>query len=145
LLSLGASHVIATEEEDFVARVDEITDGKGARVTFDPVAGPFLEKLALAAAPGGIILEYGLLSLQPPPFPFPTALFKGLSIRGYTLFEITRDPQKLAAATKYVYGRLADGRLHPKIAKVFPFAQTVEAYRFLESNTQIGKVVISVP
>src|ERR1019366_5250522 len=41
LLSLGADHVIATEEEDIVARVQEITGGKGARVIFDPVAGPF--------------------------------------------------------------------------------------------------------
>lgn len=55
LLSLGADHVIATEEEDFVARVKAITGGKGARVIFDPVAGPFLEKLAEATAPGGII------------------------------------------------------------------------------------------
>src|ERR1035437_10689889 len=56
LLSLGADHVIATEDEDIVARVQEITGGKGARVIFDPVAGPFLEKLAEAAATGGAIL-----------------------------------------------------------------------------------------
>jgi threonine dehydrogenase-like Zn-dependent dehydrogenase len=40
LLSLGADHVIATEGEDMVARVKEITRGKGARVIFDPVVGP---------------------------------------------------------------------------------------------------------
>ena len=145
LLSLGADHVIATEEEDIVARVHEITGGKGARVIFDPVAGPFLEKLAAAAATGGIVFEYGALSMQPTPFPLMTALGKGLSIRGYTLMEVTRDPQKLVAAKKYVYDRLADGRFHPKIAKTFPFAQTVEAYKYLESNAQVGKVVITVP
>jgi NADPH:quinone reductase-like Zn-dependent oxidoreductase len=145
LLSLGANHVIATEEEDFVGRVKEITGGKGARVIFDPVAGPFLEKLAEAAAAGGIIFQYGLLSMQPTPFPLLTALGKGLSIRGYSLMEITRNPEKLPAAKKYVYDRLADGRFHPKIAKTFPFAQTVEAYKFLESNAQVGKVVITVP
>jgi NADPH:quinone reductase-like Zn-dependent oxidoreductase len=48
-------------------------------------------------------------------------------------------------AKKYVYDRLADGRFHPKIAKIFPFAQTVEAYKYLESNAQVGKVVITVP
>jgi NADPH:quinone reductase-like Zn-dependent oxidoreductase len=69
LLSLGADHVIATEGEDMVARVKEITRGKGARVIFDPVAGPLLEKLAEAAAIGGIIFEYGWLSMQPTPFP----------------------------------------------------------------------------
>ena len=68
LLSLGANHVIATEEEDIVARVQEITGGKGARVIFDPVAGPSLKKLAEAAATGGIVFEYGALSMQPTPF-----------------------------------------------------------------------------
>jgi NADPH:quinone reductase-like Zn-dependent oxidoreductase len=145
LLSLGADHVIATEEEDLVARVKEITGGKGARVIFDPVAGPFLEKLAEAAAIGGIVFEYGLLSMQPTPFPLLTALPKGLSIRGYSLMEVTRNPEKLPAAKKYIYDRLADGRFHPKIAKIFSFAQTVEAYKFLESNAQVGKVVITFP
>jgi len=145
LLSLGADHVIATEEEDMVARVKEITGGTGARVIFDPVAGPFLEKLAEAAAVGGIIFEYGALSMQPTPFPLVTALIKGLGIRGYTLFEITRNPQKLPAAKRYVFDRLADGRFHPKVAKIFPFARTVEAYRYLESNSQVGKIVITVP
>lgn len=145
LMSLGADHVIATEEEDIVARVNEITGGKGARVIFDPVAGPFVEKLAQAAAPGGIIFQYGVLSMQPTPFPLFTALTKGLTIRGYMLTEITLDPEKLAVAKKYVYDRLADGRFRPKIAKTFPFAQTVEAYKYLESNVQVGKVVITVP
>jgi NADPH:quinone reductase-like Zn-dependent oxidoreductase len=145
LLSFGANHVIATEEEDFVARVHEITGGHGARVTFDPVAGPFLEKLAAAASRGGIIFEYGALSLQPTPFPLMTALGKGLNIRGYTIMEITVDPGKLVEAKKYVYDRLRDGRFHPKIAKTFPFAETVQAYRYLESNQQVGKVVVTVP
>jgi NADPH:quinone reductase-like Zn-dependent oxidoreductase len=145
LLSLGADHVIATEEEDFVARTREITGGKGAQVTFDPVAGPFLDKLAEAATPGGIIFEYGLLSMQPTPYPLLTALVKGLSIRGYMLMEITLNPEKLASAKKYVYDRLADGRFRPKIAQTFPFAQTVDAYKYLESNTQVGKIVITVP
>jgi NADPH:quinone reductase-like Zn-dependent oxidoreductase len=145
LLSVGADHVIATEEEDVVPRVKEITGGKGARVIFDPVAGPFLEKLAETAAPGGIVFQYGWLSLQPTPFPLLMALGKGLSIRGYSLMEITRNLEKLQEAKKYVYDRLADGRFHPKIARTFPFAQTVEAYKYLESNAQVGKVVITVP
>lgn len=145
LLSLGAAHAIATEEEDIVARVQQITGGKGARVIFDPVAGPFLEKLAEAAAPGAIIFEYGALSTQPTPFPLFTAIPKGLTVRGYTLMGITLNPEKLAIAKKYIYDRLADGRFHPKIAKTFPFAQTIEAYKYLESNTQVGKIVITVP
>jgi NADPH:quinone reductase-like Zn-dependent oxidoreductase len=145
LTRLGADHVIATDEEDFVARVAEITGGKGARVTFDPVAGPFMEKLVEAAEPGGIIFAYGALSGQPTPFPLITALPKSLSIRGYTLMEITRVPEKLVLAKKYIYDRLADGRFRPKIAKTFPFAQTFDAYKYLESNAQVGKIVVTVP
>ncbi|HTZ89216.1 MAG TPA: zinc-dependent alcohol dehydrogenase family protein [Alloacidobacterium sp.] len=145
LTKLGADHVIATEEEDFVARVREITGGKGARVTFDPVAGPFLEKLVEAAQPGGIIFQYGALSMQPTPLPLVTVLSNGLTIRGYTLMEITRNPEKLALAKKYIYDRLDDGRFVPKIAKTFPFAQVVEAYKYLESNAQVGKIVVTVP
>jgi len=145
LTKLGADHVIATDEEDYVARVAEITGGKGARVTFDPVGGPFLEKLAEAAQPGGIIFAYGGLSGQPTPFPLLPVLSKSLTVRGYTLMEITRVPDKLAIAKKYVYDRLADGRFHPRVARTFPFAQTVDAYKYLESNAQVGKIVLTVP
>jgi NADPH:quinone reductase-like Zn-dependent oxidoreductase len=145
LLSLGADHVIATEEEDFLARVKQITGGKGPRITFDPVAGPFVEKLTEAAASEGTIFLYGLLSMQPTPFPLMNALVKGINIRGYSLMQITQHPERLAAAKKYVFDHLDDGRFQPKIAKVFPFAKTVEAFQYLESNAQMGKIVISVP
>jgi NADPH:quinone reductase-like Zn-dependent oxidoreductase len=145
LLDFGAQAVIVSEEDDYAARVSEITGGKGVRLTFDPVGGPFVEQLAVAAAPGGIIFQYGLLSGQPTPFPLRLALGKGLSFRGYTVHEITRDPVVAATAKKSIFDRLADGRFVPRIAKVFPFDQTVEAYTYLESNQQVGKVVISVP
>jgi NADPH:quinone reductase-like Zn-dependent oxidoreductase len=144
LRALGADHVIATVEEDLPKRVAEITGGKGARVIFDPVAGPYVETLAAAAAFGGTIFEYGGLSMQPTPFPFPAALGKGLSVRGYTMREVRRDPKVLKTATQYIYDRLQDGRLKPKIARTFPLAQSSDAYKYLESNEQIGKVVITI-
>lgn len=145
LIGLGAKHVIATDEEDLAAKVNEITDEQGVRVIFDPVAGPFVEKLAAAASHGGIIFEYGWLSMQPTPFPLLPSLGKALTLRGYTLWEITKKSELLDVATEYVYDRLADGRFVPKVAKTFPFEQTVDAYKYLESNQQIGKVVITVP
>jgi|SRR5665213_1511305 len=143
LRALGADHVIVTDEEDLAQRVNEITGGKGARIVFDPVGGPFVEKLAAAAAQGGIIFEYGWLSQQPTPFPL-LALGKQLTLRGYTLHEIRRDPQLLKTAKQYVYDRLEDGRFEPKIAKTFPLERASEAYRYLESNAQVGKVVITI-
>jgi NADPH:quinone reductase-like Zn-dependent oxidoreductase len=66
-------------------------------------------------------------------------------MRAYGAGEITTVPERLATAKKYVYERLADGRFVPKIAKIFQYRDTIEAYRYLESNQQVGKVVITIP
>jgi NADPH:quinone reductase-like Zn-dependent oxidoreductase len=144
LVEVGATHVIATEEEDFLARIKEITGGKGARVIFDPIAGKGVEALAQAAAYEGVIFEYGALAPEPTPFPLFTALGKGLSIRGYTVREILSVPQRKAEALKYVFDRVAAGSFKPRIDRVFPLAEIVEAHRYMESNQQIGKIVVTV-
>ena len=145
LLALGAQAVIVSDEEDYVARMKELTGGKGARITFDPVAGRGIEKLAEAAADGGHLIEYGGLAGEATPFPMMMAMMKGLSVHGYTMRQVTQDAAIAATAKKYIFDRLADGRFLPKIAWTFAFAETTAAYQYLESNKQVGKVVISVP
>lgn len=144
LKEVGATHVIATEEEDFVARVNEITGGQGARIIFDPICGKGLERLAQAAAWHGTIFEYGALAPEPTPFPLFTALSKGLSVRGYTLRELSIDPKLMAKAEKYVFDHVEKGDFKPRIDRVFPLAQIAEAHRYMESNEQIGKIVVKV-
>jgi NADPH:quinone reductase-like Zn-dependent oxidoreductase len=144
LTKLGAAHVIATQEQDLVAEVNRITGGKGARVVFDPVAGPAIEKLIAAAATKGIVLEYGNLSNEPTPLPLFDVLGKLLTIRGYVLFEITKDPARLARGKEFVIAGLAAGKLRPVIAKSFRFEDIVAAHRYMESNQQIGKIVVTV-
>jgi len=145
LMDAGAKHVIVTEEEDFLTRVKEITGGKGPRVIFDPIGGKGIEQLAQAAAYHGTIFEYGALAPEPTPFPLFAALDKGLTVRGYTLREIFTDPKLTAKAQKYVFDHVEKGDFKPKIDRMFPFAQIVEAHRYMESNEQIGKIVVSVP
>jgi NADPH:quinone reductase-like Zn-dependent oxidoreductase len=144
LLDAGAAHVIATEEEDLVAEVKQMTGGKGARVVFDPVGGPTLVKLTTAMAERGILFLYGALSTEPTPLPLMNVLGKSLTIRGYVLFEITGDPQRLERAKKFIVDGLSAGKLKPVVAKTFPLEQIVEAHRYLESNQQIGKIVVTV-
>ena len=108
------------------------------------LCGSFIEKLAAATAPGGTIYEYGALSMEPTPFPLMDAIGKGLSVRGYMLGEVFGEPARLAEARRYINERLDDGRFKPKIAKTFPLDQTVQAYEYLASNAQVGKVVITV-
>jgi NADPH:quinone reductase-like Zn-dependent oxidoreductase len=140
LLKLGADHVIVTDEEDLVERVKEITAGKGARIIFDPIGGKIVEALAAAAAPKGIIFEYGALAPEPTPYPLFTALSKFLTIRAYTLFELAADPEQYAKARKYI----AAGNFNPLIDKTFPFSEIEAAHRYMESNAQVGKIVITV-
>ena len=144
LLKLGAANVIATEEQDLAAEVRKLTGGKGARVVFDPVGGPTVAKLTAAMAPRGILFLYGALSLEPTPVPLMEVLGKSLTIRGYILFEITSDPERLARAKQWVIDGLASEQLKPVVAKTFPLEEIVEAHRYLESNRQIGKIVVTV-
>jgi NADPH:quinone reductase-like Zn-dependent oxidoreductase len=144
LTQLGAAHVIATETQDLVAEVKRVTDGKGARVVFDPVGGPTVAKLTSAMAMHGILFEYGALSTEPTPLPLMDLLTKRLTIRGYILFEITSDPARLERGKQWVVAALAESKLKPVIDKTFPFAEIVEAHRYLESNRQIGKIVVTV-
>lgn len=139
----GAAHVIATEEEDLVARTMEITGGRGAYVAFDPVGGPYVETLATALRERGILFVYGGLSESPTPYPHWQCAFKGLSMRGWVASEIWNRPHRFERAKETILAGLAGGQLKPVIAKTFPFEQIVEANAYLESNQQVGKVVVT--
>src|SRR5690606_16093485 len=62
LKAQGARHVVATEETDYGAEIMRITGGRGARIVFDPVGGPYVETLAQAMSERGILFIYGSLS-----------------------------------------------------------------------------------
>lgn len=139
----GAGHVIATAEADLVAEVMRITAGKGARVVFDPVGGPWVEKLANAMAEEGILFIYGSLSGQPTPYPHWPAALKGLSLRGWVASSIWNKPERFARARELILRGLAAGHLKPVISRTFTLRQIAEAHRYLESNEQIGKIVVT--
>lgn len=145
LLDNGADYVIVTKDEDLVSRVMEITNKQGANLIFDPVAGSLLETLANAAAKGATIFEYGALSSEATPFPLFPALQKGLKIQGYTLGEIASDSTKLEKAKQYIYDGLDSGKLVPILDRTFTLEQIAEAHRYMESNQQTGKIIITVP
>jgi NADPH:quinone reductase-like Zn-dependent oxidoreductase len=144
LLEAKADQVIVTDEEDLVERGMSLTAEKGMRIVFDPVAGPLLEQLAAVTAPGGIIFEYGALAPHPTPFPLFPALAKGLTVRGYTLFEIVKNPETLIRGKEYIYKGLESGSLKPIIDRTFALADIVEAHRYMTSNQQKGKIVVTV-
>ena len=122
----------------------DITGGKGARLVFDPVGGPFVDTWAKSMAERGILFIYGGLSGQDTPYPHWPAAMKGLSIRGWVASEIWSKPERFARYRDLILHGLTGGQLKPVIARTFALDQIVEAHRFLESNQQIGKVVVTV-
>lgn len=144
LLDAGAAHVIASDEQDLVKEILGLTGGQGARVVFDPVGGPTFAKLVQATAKLGILFLYGALSTEPTPLPLFDVLGKWITIRGYVMSEITGNPARLEQGKKFVNDGLADGSFKPLIARTFTLEEIVEAHRYLESNQQIGKVVVTV-
>lgn len=144
LLAAGARHVIATQRQDLAEEVLRITGGKGARVAFDPVCGPGVEALARSMGNEGTIVLYGALDREPTPFPLFSALSKNLTLRGYTLFSVVSNPDRLELGRSYVYEGLAARQLEPVIDRSFALKDIVEAHRHMESNQQFGKIVVTV-
>ena len=143
LRNAGAKFVVNTKTEDLVEKVLEITSGKGVDLAFDPVVGPELERVAQATRPEGTIFVYGRLSSEPTPFPLFPVIGKNLTIRGYTLFAIAMHPERSERSKRWIFDQLAAGKLKPIIARTFTLDQIVDAHRYMESNEQIGKIVVT--
>lgn len=144
LLDAGAKHVIATQEQDLVAEVLKITDGKGARVVFDPVGGSTFLRLMEVLSVEGIILLYGALSDEATSIPVLDFLAKRQTIRAHNIWTTSGDPARQKAAVDYILRGLASGQLKPVIDRVFRFDEIVEVHRYLEANGQFGKIVVTV-
>jgi NADPH:quinone reductase-like Zn-dependent oxidoreductase len=144
LIEAGAEHVIATQEQDMVAEVMRVTNGKGARVAFDPVGGPDFSKLLSALTDEGIAYIYGALSDGETPTPALEMIRKMTTVKGYSIRLVTGDEARRKDAVEYVAKGLASGALKPVIDRTFKFDDMVEAHRYLEQNGQFGKIVVTL-
>ena len=144
LRDAGAVHVIATEEVDLVGEVMRITNGQGARVTFDPVGGPSFPKLVSALAFGGIIYIYGLLGTGVTPLPVLEMIAKVPTIKAHNIWLTSGDETRRKAAIEFVTKGLQAGALKPVIDRTFTFDELADAHRYLEQSGQFGKIVVTV-
>ena len=106
LIDAGAKYVIATEEEDLVKEINEITGGQGARVVFDPVGGPTLLELIKAMSFQGILYLYGALSDQATTVPPLALIAKILTIKGHNIWVTSGNPERQKAAVDFVINGL---------------------------------------
>jgi NADPH:quinone reductase-like Zn-dependent oxidoreductase len=144
LLAAGARHVIVTGEQDLAAEVLRITEGRGARLAVDPIGGPGAEALVDALGENGILVPYGILTTEPTPYPLEKALARNLTTHAFTMPFLTRDPVRLEQGKRFVLDGIEAGDFKPVIARTFAFEQIVEAHRYMESNQQVGKIVVTV-
>ncbi|AML58805.1 Quinone oxidoreductase [Serratia rubidaea] len=144
LLQAGAAAVIATAEQDMVAEINRATHGEGVHIVFDPVGGPDVAKLTQIMAPQGMYFQYGALDSRDMLVPVFDILGKHLTLRGYELFEITTDAEKMERAKSFVSEGLRSGKLKPVIDKTFRLEDIADAHRYMEANGQVGKIIVTV-
>jgi NADPH:quinone reductase-like Zn-dependent oxidoreductase len=144
LLKAGAAHVIATGETDLVQEAMRITDGRGARVAFDPVGGDTLTKLLSSLSFQGTVYLYGALADTPTTLPVLSMIAKMPVIKGHNIWLTSGDESRRRTAVTYISKGLETGALRPIIDRIFTFDEIVAAHRYLEQNGQFGKIVVTV-
>nr|WSW69945.1 zinc-dependent alcohol dehydrogenase family protein [Streptomyces sp. NBC_00995] len=141
LLDAGAAHVITTDDEDVVKEVLGLTAGKGAEVVLDAIGGPGLATLGEAAAQDGTLLVYGWLDGRPAVLPMNWPL----TVIGYNNLSATGDPECRRRAAHFIGSGLRSGVLAPVVGATFDgLEKMADAHRLMESNTHIGKIVVTI-
>ena len=145
LLAAGADHVISTDTEDYIGRVQSLTGGRGADFIFDPITGPFVAKHLEAVRRNGRVLIYGVLTYPEFASFDPDVLInKHVSLRGYTVDDpYLADRSALSRAVRVITDDLNENRLGLVICKRFPLEEVVQAHQFSESGRQFGKILIN--
>lgn len=139
----GCDEVVVRGEEDFAARVNELTGGAGADLILDSIAGETMARGLDCLAPFGRLVAFGISSgeagqaLSTQLHPLNRAVV-GYSSGHYRRFR----PEALRAPAEAVLGMLADGRLRLVIGARFPLAEAAKAHELIESRASIGKILL---
>ncbi|MDP2699879.1 NAD(P)H-quinone oxidoreductase [Thalassospira sp.] len=141
---LGADAVIHYRTEDFVARVMDLTDGKGANVILDMVAGDYVGRNFKCAAFEGRILIIAFLNGPKAETNFTPLLLKRLTLMGSTLRAqpVARKSEIAISLKQHVWPLIAQGKIKPVIYQTLPLSKAQKAHEILRDGHHIGKVVL---
>jgi len=144
--SLGAERGINYRTEDFVEVVKSLTDGKGANVMLDMVAGDYVNRELRCLADDGRLVIIALLGGATGEINFGEVLRRRLVITGSTL-----RPRPVAfkrhiaqQLRSQVWPLLESGRIKPVIYQTFPLEQAADAHALMETSTHVGKIMLQV-
>jgi NADPH:quinone reductase len=145
LESVGADHVIVTQSgRDFSESIRDATDGKGVDVVFDPISGSFSAAYMNGLNWEARVIIYGMLTGLDIRVPILPAIRANASVHPFSMFNHVAFDDQRARAIEFVMQNISAGNFRPRIDRVFSLAGTVDAYRYMLSNAQCGKIVVSL-
>jgi NADPH2:quinone reductase len=143
-LRIGADAAINYKEQDFVDEVKRLTDGRGADVVLDMVAGDYIAREVKCLADDGRIVIISVQGGVKSEFNAGEVLRRRLVITGSTL---RPRPEAFKAAIasalrKQVWPLLEAGTIKPIVHKVFDAADAAQAHALMESGAHVGKIML---
>ncbi|PKU21770.1 quinone oxidoreductase family protein [Telmatospirillum siberiense] len=141
----GADYVIDYSKENFVARVKEITGGKGVPVVYDSVGKDTFEGSLDCLRPRGLMVSFGQSSGLVPPFNPVVLSTKGsLFLTRPTLATYTASRGDLLASAGELFDVVGKGAVKIEINQSYPLAEAAQAHRDLEARKTTGSTVFLV-
>jgi NADPH2:quinone reductase len=142
-LANGAAHAINYRREDFVARVKEITGGRGVKVVYDSVGADTFVKSLDCLRPFGLAVNFGNASGKVPPFDITLLAGKGsLYATRPTLFTHIATRESTQAMADDLFGVVLAGQVKIRIDQRYPLADAARAHVELEARTTTGCSVL---
>ncbi|MGG1676055.1 zinc-binding alcohol dehydrogenase family protein [Neobacillus sp. NRS-1170] len=144
-LEAGADYVANYEKEDFSVRVNELTEGKGANIILDSVAGKITEKSLACLAPYGRLVQIGNSSGEAGDFKTSDLHASCRSVLGFSLGTTRKlRPHLLQPVAEKVFPMIANGSLKINIGHHFPLAEAAKAHDLVENRMSTGKVLLDI-
>lgn len=141
----GATHIINYRTEDFVARVRDITGGKGVDVVMDSVGKDTFDGSLDCLKPLGMMITYGNASGKVPLLDVGVLAAKGsLKITRPTLFTHIADPATCQQMARELFEKVTSGAVKIRIDQRFPLAKVADAHRALEGRKTTGATILTV-
>ncbi|MBU2694464.1 zinc-dependent alcohol dehydrogenase family protein [Pimelobacter sp. 30-1] len=143
LLRASGATAVVVGDDDLSAAIAEVSGGRGIDAAFDPIAGDSLSRYVDDLAPGATVFGYGTLSDEQPVIPVAAMCRAGAVFHPYSLFNHIGIPDQRRRGVELISKAVAGGSLRPRVDRVFGFADALDAYRYMESNAQAGKIVVT--
>ena len=139
----GARDVILYTEQDFLAEVKRLTNGRGVQVVYDSVGKTTFDKSLDCLTMRGMLVLYGASSGPVPPLDPQILSRKGsLFLTRPTLVNYVATRDELLARAHEVLDWVRSGKLQVRIGQTFPLKDAAAAHRALEGRHTTGKTIL---